>query len=364
MTEPDTTLSGLRVNPLTSVPRLHLAPMQDVSVLPLWRCLESRGGPDVYVTEYFRVHRESRPEREILRSITDFETSRPVVAQMIGNDPDDLVRTARHLEEHTPCAGIDVNLGCPSPTVCGKTAGGALLRQPDLIRRIAEALRPVVKGRLTFKTRIGFESPDEFDDLLALFESLPIDGLAIHGRTVRERYQSVVHVERIATAVARLPYPVVANGSIVSADTALAMHVRTGAAGLMFGRGAIRDPWIFAATRAAFGGTELPRPMLRDLRDYVFELIDEVNREGRFSREVDLVNRMKKFTNYIASGLAGGRLREDLRRSVSLTEFKRSCQNHLDRDDPFPAEPEEDGTLFCGFGELVNSIPSPRTSAS
>lgn len=353
MTDPDTTLSGLRVNPLASAPRLHLAPMQDVSVLALWRCLERRGAPDVYVTEFFRAHRESRPERGIVRSIVDFETERPVIAQMIGNEPADLVRTARYLEDHTPCAGIDVNLGCPSPTVCGKTAGGALLRQPDLIRRIAEALRPAVRGSLTLKTRIGFESPDEFEALLALFETLPLDGLAIHGRTVRERYQSDVHADAIAAAVARLPYPVVANGSIVSARTALAMHARTGAAGLMLGRGAIRDPWVFADIRAAFAGERRARPTLRDLRDYLTELTEEVSREGTFPRELDHVNRLKKFANYIVSGLAGGQLREELRRATTLTQFQQSCQTHLDRDDPFPPEPEEDGTLFCGFGELV-----------
>ena len=337
--------------------------MQDVSVLALWRCLERRGAPDVYVTEFFRVHRESRPERAIVRSLVEFETKRPVIAQMIGNEPTDLVRTARYLEDHTPCAGLDVNLGCPSPTVCGKTAGGALLRQPDLIRRIAEALRPAVRGTLTLKTRIGFESPDEFEALLALFETLPLDGLAIHGRTVRERYQSDVHADAIAAAVTRLPYPVVANGSIVSARTALAMQTRTGAAGLMLGRGAIRDPWIFAGIRAAFAGEERPRPTLRDLRSYLTELTEEVSREGRFPRELDHVNRLKKFANYIASGLAGGQLREELRRATTLTEFQDSCQTHLDRDDPFPAEPEEDGTLFCGFGELVTPTPSPKTSS-
>lgn len=338
------------MNPL---PRLHLAPMQDVSVLPLWRCLERRGGPDVYVTEYFRVHRNSHPDREILRSITAFATDKPVIAQMIGNDPDELVRTARHLQDHTPCAGIDLNLGCSSPTVCGKTAGGALLRRPDLVRRIVAALRPVVRGRLTLKTRIGFDSPDEFEGLLDLYAGLPIDGLAVHGRTVRERYQSEVHTGAIARAVSRLPFPVVANGSIVSAATAVAMAGKTGAAGLMLGRGAIRDPWIFATIRAALAGVAPPRPSLRDLHGYLRELADEVGSEGRFHREIDLVNRLKKFTNYIASGISGGAFAQELRRATSLSGFARSCQTHLDRDDLFPAEPDEDGTLFFGFRGLV-----------
>lgn len=325
--------------------------MQDVSVLPLWRCLERRGGADVYVTEYFRVHRNSKPERDILRSIIAFNSDKPIVAQMIGNEPEELVRTARLLQDQSPCAGIDLNLGCPSPTVCGKSAGGALLRDPELIRRIVETLRPAVRGTLTLKTRIGFESADEFEALLGLFEALPIDGLAVHGRTVRERYQSEVHLDAIAAAARRLPFPVVANGSIVSAAAARAMAGATGAAGLMIGRGAIRDPWIFASIRDPL----FPRPTLRDVRDYLFELAEEVRAEGDFGREIDLVNRIKKFTNYITSGITDGALVAELRRASDLKGFRRSCQTYLDSDEPFPAEPREDGTLFCGFGPLCAS---------
>lgn len=345
---------------MASLPRLVLAPMQDVSVLPLWRCLEQRGAPDLYVTEYFRVHRDSRPEGKILRSVLEMGATRPVVAQMIGNEPDDLVRAARDIQSLTggasaPLAGIDVNLGCPAPKVCGKLAGGALLRDPDRIRRIVEALRPAVEGTLTLKTRIGFESADEFDDLLALFADLPLDGLAVHGRTVRERYQSVVHADRIARAVAVLPFPVTANGSIVSADTARAMHARTGAGGLMIGRGAIRNPWLFRQVRESLSGQPLFRPSLADVGAYIAELTEEVAREGNFDGETRLVQRMKKFTNYIASGLDRGVLQDRLRRARSLDEFTSICGDHLSGSAPFPLEPEEDGTLFCGFHALAGS---------
>jgi len=223
-------------------PTLSIAPMQDVSVLPLWRCLEKRGGPDLYITEYFLVHRDSTPEKKILRNIHGMSGRKPVVAQMIGDDPEHLVRTARLIEEQSDCVGIDVNLGCPAPKVCGKQAGGALLKDRELIRRIASQLRKAAKGRLTLKTRISFESPSEFEGLLDLFGSLPIDGLAIHGRTVKEKYQSPVHTDCIAQAIETLPFPVTANGNIVSARTALAMHNQTGTARLMIGRGGIRNP--------------------------------------------------------------------------------------------------------------------------
>lgn len=172
-------------------------------------------------------------------------------------------------------------------------------------------------------------------------------------RCLERRGGPDVHTGAIARAVTRLPFPVVANGSIVSATAAVAMAGKTGAAGLMLGRGAIRDPWIFASVRAAFGGGSLPRPSLRDLHGYLRELADEVASEGRFDREIDLVNRLKKFTNYIASGISGGAFARELRRATSLSGFAQSCQTHLGRDDPFPAEPGEDGTLFCGFPGLV-----------
>lgn len=326
--------------------------MQDVSVLPLWRCLERRGGPDVYVTEYLRVHRDSHPEKWILRSIRELETEKPIMAQMIGNDPDHLARTAKAIQQLVPCAGIDINLGCPAPTVCGKQAGGALLRNHDLIRRITHELRPVVRGRLTLKTRIGFESPAEFDTLLELFATLPLDSLAIHGRTVRERYQSDVHTAEIARAVVSLPFPVVANGSIVSVSSARAMLRKTGAAGLMIGRGAIRNPWLFDGIRDSLTGREPRRRRLHEVLAYLRELTEEVSREGDFEKESQIVNRMKKFTNYIASGISGGALNGELRRATTLADYEASCQRHLDNDELFAEEPGEDGTLFCGIHEL------------
>ena len=214
-------------------------------------------------------------------------------------------------------------------------------------------LRPVVSGKLTLKTRVGFETPDEFDDLLELFASLPIDGLAIHGRTVRERYQSPVHTDCIARAVEVLPFPVTANGSIISVETGLAVLEKTKAAGLMIGRGGIRDPWLFEAIRAALRGERKPQTTLRDVCEYILELSDEISREEEFDNDTQLVHRMKKFTNYIASGIHEGALSHSLRRCTTLTDFQKICREHLKTDELFPIEPPDDGKLFCGFRELV-----------
>lgn len=327
--------------------------MQDVSVLPLWQAMHRRGGPDVYVTEYFRVHADSHPSKEILRSISHVETGKPVIAQMIGNDPVELARTAIELQEQSECSGIDINLGCPAPQVCGKKAGGALLRDLDLIRQIAEELRPVVKGSFTMKTRLGFETESEFDDLLKLFARLPLDGLAIHGRTVRERYQSDVHTDEIACAVARLPFPVTANGSIVCVQSALSMLKKTKAAGLMIGRGAIRNPWIFEQIKDALEDKVPFQPHLSDLKIYVQELYEGIAATSLKYSHKGHVQRMKKFMNYIASGISGGEFTHEIRRASTPEDFWKICDAHLSSDELLDAAPHSDGRVFCGFEALI-----------
>ncbi len=338
------------------MPKLYLAPMQDISTLAFWRVMESRGGPDVYVTEYFRVHVHSTPERKILASITDTDVGdKPIIAQMIGTEPNYLVRTAKQIQSLAPCSGIDMNLGCPSPRVCGRAAGGALLKNPDLIRRIVESLRPVVEGTLTVKTRVGFETEAEFEQLLDLFASLPIDGLAIHGRTVRERYQSEVHTTEIAAAVERLDCPVTANGSIVTVPTALAMLEKTQAAGLMAGRGAIRNPYLFDQIRATLAGETAYIPTLADHLRYVEDLYEEIASTAWQYEEHKHVQRMKKFMNYIASGIGDGVFSQEIRRVQNAEDFWAVCHRHLGTTEPLPAEPTADGKLFCGFRELTCS---------
>src|SRR5947208_3155106 len=178
--------------------------MQDVTDLQFWKLMTAYGGADVYFTEYFRVHADSILEKWILESIVKNPTGRPVVAQMIGNDIPSLVRTARELQQH-PIAAVDLNLGCPAPVVYRKCAGGGLLREPQRVDVILGALREAVTIRFTVKTRLGFDSPDVFSELLPIFARHSLDMLTVHGRTVQEMYRSEVHYDFIARAVEAVP---------------------------------------------------------------------------------------------------------------------------------------------------------------
>ncbi len=333
-------------------PALVLAPMQDVTDLPFMRVIARRGAPDWFVTEYFRVHPDSHLNAYILRSVLENETGRPVFAQMIGSDPPSLVRVAKQLAALPMVAGIDLNLGCPAPIVCRKNAGGGLLRQAAALPHLLAALREVIPGRFTVKTRLGFAEVGEFAGLLAIFREAGLDGLTIHGRTVQERYQSPVHPECVQMAVDAMSCPVIANGNIVDVTTGLAFLQQTQAAGLMVGRGAIRNPWIFAQLRAVFEGREPLQPTRRDLLVYVIELYEELARESRRLVAGAHVQRMKKTLAYISHGLEGG-FEYEMRRATTPEEFMRICQGHLDESTPLPSRPPMGSKLFCGFEELV-----------
>jgi tRNA-dihydrouridine synthase len=330
----EVTLDALMARP---GPLLALAPMQDVTDLPFWRLLTRYGGADLYFTEYFRVYPGSVLNKHILRSITQNPTGRPVIAQMIGHDIAALVRTARELQQY-PIAGVDLNLGCPAPVVFRKSAGGGLLREPARVDAILGALREAVTTRLSVKTRIGFDSPAVFEQLLPMFARHRLDLLTVHGRTVREGYTSGVHYDSIARAVREVPCPVLANGNIYSSQKAQAVLDLTGARGLMIGRAAIRNPWIFEQIRQQERGEAPTLPTGRDVLNYVYEL--HAAACDPHMAESSQVQRMKKYMNYLALGVEPtGRFLHGIRRVVTRADFFRLCEEFLNHDDPLPLHP-------------------------
>jgi tRNA-dihydrouridine synthase B len=318
-------------------PILTLAPMQDVTDLVFMRIIARYGGPDVYWTEFFRVHGDSLPEKWILQSITENPTGRPVVAQMIGNDIPALIRTAKELQQH-PVAAIDLNLGCPAPVVYRKCAGGGLLREPQKIDAILGALREAVTIPFTVKTRVGFDSPAVFEELLRLFAKHSIDLLTVHGRTVTQMYRPGVRYDLIAQAAREMPCPVLANGNVHGPDQALKLLAETGARGLMIGRGAIRNPWLFEQIRQRRRGETIRLPTGRDVLAYVRELWEaEVTPDVRESAQAQ---RMKKFMNFIGEGAeTAPQFLHDIRRVDTQADFFRVCETHLDHDRPLTLEP-------------------------
>jgi tRNA-dihydrouridine synthase B len=304
--------------------------MQDVTDLPFLRMMAQRGGADLYFTEYFRVHASAQLERYTLRSITENPTGSPIIAQLIGNDPASLARAARELQRY-PVAAIDLNLGCPAPIVYRKCAGGGLLRKPALIDSILGALREAVSIRFTIKTRIGFDDPRTLDSLLPMFAKHSPDLVTVHGRTVIEMYRAHVHTSPIAAAVKGLGCPVVANGGVDSPETACRMLEQTGARGLMIGRGAIRNPWLFEQIRSRLRGDEPVLPTGRSVLQYVRDLWDQTSPQGL--NPPKQVQKLKKYLNFLGEGLEdSAAFLHAMRRVTSEDELFQVCRKWLDHD--------------------------------
>ncbi|MEO7600513.1 MAG: tRNA-dihydrouridine synthase family protein [Opitutus sp.] len=315
--------------------------MQDVTDLAFMSVVAHYGAPDYFFTEFFRVHGQSRPEKHILRSIDENATDRPVFAQLIGEELVHLERTAAELLKHR-VAGIDLNLGCPAPKVYKKNVGGGLLRDLDHVDKILGTLRAATPGLFTVKMRIGFDSTAPFDRMIELVNTHRVDLLSVHGRTVKEMYRSEVHYDFIARAAAGAKCPVLANGNITSAKRAGEVLTETRAAGVMIGRHAIRNPWIFRQCRERFTGVPMTRPTLGDVREYIERLYRATGFEGLLERFH--VNKMKKYLNFVGQSVdASGAFLHDMRRTETEVELFTVCDRHLlvapareFADEPYP----------------------------
>jgi tRNA-dihydrouridine synthase len=167
----------------------------------------------------------------------------------MATDTQDFIRTAGYAPDYVGV--FELNGGCPSPTVVGKGAGSSLLRDPrewaDMVHSLADLLGP---GRFAVKMRLGYESAEEFPQLLEVIRGAPLARLTVHGRTRPQRYLGHADWRPIEWAALHLEAPVVASGDVTDRVTltdrlSSAPHVR----GVLIGRGALRNPWIFSEIR-------------------------------------------------------------------------------------------------------------------
>lgn len=304
-----------------------LAPMQDVTDGPFFRLLKTTGLPDYFFTEFSRVHAHSRLEASIIEAVEKHDTGRPVFVQLMGESLADLQRTVQTLRKY-PIAGIDLNVGCPAPKVYKHNVGGGLLRDLPHLERIVACLREEVDGLFTVKMRLGFADTDSFPHALQIIEKHQVDLLSLHGRTVQGGYRSPVDYDLISLGVRSVRCPVMANGNVNSWEDALSIKKKTGAFGIMIGRGAIRNPWIFRQIREAQEGLDPFQPTLGDVRSYIDQLWQTRLLPGM--DELRGVARMKKFLNFVGLSVdSDGVFLHEMRRTRTEAELFTVCDRHL-----------------------------------
>ena len=190
-------------------------------------------------------------------------------AQIFGNDPEIMAQGAVLAMEISGCDFLDINMGCPMPKIANSGDGCGLMRTPELAEQIVRSVTKAVDVPVTVKCRLGWDKGSiNVLDFTKRMEDAGAAMITVHGRTRSMLYSGVADWDTIGKVKQQLSVPVIANGDIVSPETALRCLKWTGADGIMIGRATFGDPWIFSQCAAAMAGEEVPeRPRLADRVD-------------------------------------------------------------------------------------------------
>ena len=236
--------------------KLLLAPMEGLADAPMRDLLCSVAGCDWAVAEFARVSATVLPARSFRRIVPELRNrSRtrsgvPVRAELLGSDPFAMAANAAALGDLPP-AGIDLNFGCPAPTVNRHRRGAVLLEEPELLRRIASAVRAAMPAPmpLSAKMRLGLGDPASALNVARALADGGVDLLVVHARTRCDGYRPPAHWEWIARVAEVVPVPVIANGEVWTVEDWRRCREISGIADVMLGRGAVAEPFLVERIR-------------------------------------------------------------------------------------------------------------------
>ena len=327
----------LRLGKLTVAPPVVLAPMAGITNAA-YRSLCAEQGAGLYISEMItsRGLVEGDPTTVKMLVFGERESVRSV--QLYGTDPAYVGRATEILCAEYGVHHVDLNFGCPVPKVTRKGGGGALPWKRGLLAKLLEAAVGAAAAYdvpVTMKTRKGIDDDHPtYLDAGRIAQESGCAAIALHGRTVAQAYSGVADWDAIAALVAHVDIPVLGNGDIWEARDALAMIEKTGAAGVVVGRGCLGRPWLFRDLAAAFRGERVATlPDLGEVRKMMrrhAQLLCEHMGEERGCKEF-----RKHVSWYLKGFAAGGGLRRSLGLVDSLAALDRLL-GELDGTEPFP----------------------------
>jgi len=243
----------LQIGDVTVPGRVLTAPMTGITDLP-FRRLASRLGAPYVATEMVASAELARGRPDVVRRAAVGEGLPLTVIQLVGRDPVTMGEGAR-MAEQAGADLIDLNFGCPAKEVTGAAAGSALMRQPELAARIIDSVVRATSRPVTVKMRLGWDDRDRNAPAIAArARDLGVRAITVHGRTRCQFYTGEVDWDAVAEVKAAVDVPVIVNGDVRTADDAREALRRSGADGVMLGRGVYGRPWIAAKMQAALDG--------------------------------------------------------------------------------------------------------------
>lgn len=288
---------------------------------------ENPGSVGLLVTEFISIEALTRDIAKAFERLRYEEVERPISIQIFGFDIDRMVDAAQRVE----AAGadiVDINCGCPAPKVVRKGGGCELMRHPQHLAKMLSEVAKVVSIPLTLKIRAGWSNDCRNAlEIAKLAEDSGVQMLTVHGRTKADMYRGECDWDLIGEVSKSLRIPVVGSGDVVSFESAQ-KALEVGVAGLMIGRGALENPWIFSELTAAFAGKEFEVPddmeTVRVLKRYRDLLSEDLSERA-------VIGKMKQLASQVTRRVRGSaQMRKVLCCSKNMTEFSDSLQRWED----------------------------------
>lgn len=277
---------------------LLLAPMEDVSDPP-FRYLCKKMGADMLYTEFISADGLIRDAEKSLQKLDIYDEERPIGIQIFGSNKEAMMRSAEIVEEACPEL-LDINYGCPVKKVVCKLAGAGILQNIDLMTELTAAIVKSTQLPVTVKTRLGWDEESiNIGEVAERLQDVGIQALSIHGRTRKQLYKGSADWTQIGLVKSnpRIRIPIFGNGDVDSPQKAMAMKQRYGVDGIMIGRAAIGNPWIFREIKHYFKtGELLPPPTLSER---VWAAKTHLQKSIEWKGEVvGIVEMRRHYTNY------------------------------------------------------------------
>jgi len=318
----------LRIRDISIRPATILAPMAGITDTVFRRVIRGLGGCGLIMTEFTSAECVVRDSRRSQRYLAFEEDEHPITGQLFGANPDSMAVAARTVEE-LGFDAVDINLGCPAKKVV-KCGGSGLLRDLPLLETILKSVRAAVRIPLTVKIRAGWdETSIVAAEVARMAEANGVEAVAVHPRTRLQGLEGRADWKIIRAVREAVRIPVIGNGDVRAPEDAERIVAETGCDGVMIGRAAATNPWIFRQIEdyAARGAYEIPSEAARHglLMDYFRRLVD--------SETPDPLGKMKQFSCWFTHGVRNG---GELRRGVHSA---RSTGEVFDRVEAFFASP-------------------------
>lgn len=295
-------MSKLKIGNVELENPIVLAPMAGVTDLP-FRLLCKEQGVGLICMEMISakaIYYKNKNTESLLEIHPD-ET--PVSLQLFGSDADIMSEMAKKIEER-PFSILDINMGCPVPKVVNNGEGSALMKNPKLVHEIVSKMSKAIQKPVTVKIRKGFDEEHvNAVEIAKIAEDAGAAAIAVHGRTREQYYSGKADWEIIAKVKDAVSIPVIGNGDVIDADSALRMMKETGCDGVMIGRAVQGNPWIFREILAQINdGILLPRPTLEEMRDTI---IRHARLQMEYKGEYTAIREMRKHVSWYTTGLPG-----------------------------------------------------------